>query len=181
MPRSGTSLPSCKSCRRSRRSSIAPKSPPPPAITTWTTWIWHTDMRLALACALALLPSLAMAQDMPDMPGMSMPATDAMPAMATTGVLGPYALSRDASGTSWQPDAVPHAGIHLMADDWMVMLHASVTASLTSQSGPRGASMAFAQGWGMVMARRDFTNGDTLNLRAMLSLDPFMGRRGYPL
>ena len=138
-------------------------------------------MRLALACALALLPSAALAQDMPDMPGMSMPATDAMPAMATTGMLGPYALSRDASGTSWQPDAVPHTGIHLMADDWMVMIHAAVTASLTSQSGPRGASMAFAQGWGMVMARRDFTNGDTLNLRTMLSLDPFMGRRGYPL
>jgi hypothetical protein len=61
------------------------------------------------------------------------------------------------------------------------MLHGTVTASLTSQSGPRGDSMAFAQGWGMVMARRDFADGDTLNLRAMLSLDPFMGRRGYPL
>ena len=115
------------------------------------------------------------------MPGMDMPATESMPAMASTGVLGPYALTRDASGTSWQPDSVPHSGIHLMAGDWTIMLHASVTASLTSQSGPRGGSMGFAQGWGMAMARRDFANGDTLDLRAMLSLDPLMGRRGYPL
>jgi hypothetical protein len=30
------------------------------------------------------------------------------------------------------------------------------------------------------MARREFSHG-TLNLRAMLSPDPFMGKRGYPL
>ena len=33
----------------------------------------------------------------------------------------------------------------------------------------------------MAAARYDFENSDTLNLRAMLSLEPFMGRRGYPL
>jgi hypothetical protein len=33
----------------------------------------------------------------------------------------------------------------------------------------------------MAMASRDLANGDTLGLKAMLSGDPFMGRRGYPL
>jgi hypothetical protein len=31
------------------------------------------------------------------------------------------------------------------------------------------------------MARRDFNQADTLQFRAMLSPDPFMGKRGYPL
>ncbi len=136
----------------------------------------------ALAFGMAVSPP-AFASDMPgmaDMPGMNMPAPGTMPAMAATGVLGAYPMSRDASGSSWQPDAVPHRGIHLMAGDWMIMAHASLAAVLDSQSGPRGDSQGFAQGWGMVMARRDFAGGDTVNLRAMLSLDPFMGRRGYP-
>ena len=33
----------------------------------------------------------------------------------------------------------------------------------------------------MGAARRDLSDSDTLNLRAMLSADPFMGRAGYPL
>ena len=41
-----------------------------------------------------------------------------------TGALGPYAMSREASGTAWQPDASPHRGVHVMAGDWMVMGHA---------------------------------------------------------
>lgn len=137
-------------------------------------------MRPALVCVFALLAAPALADEMGDMPGMHDMPDMAMPAMASTGVLGPYPMARDASGTSWQPDAAPHGGLHLMAGDWMIMAHASVAGVLDSQSGPRGDSQAFAEGWGMVMARRDFTSGDTLNLRAMLSLDPFMGRRGYP-
>jgi hypothetical protein len=108
-----------------------------------------------------------------------------MPAMGMakpqSGTLGAYPMSRDTSGTSWQPDAAGHGGFHLMTDDWMVMLHARVTGVYDSQSGPRGGTQGFAQGWAMAAARRDFADGDTLNLRAMLSLDPFMGRRGYPL
>ena len=33
----------------------------------------------------------------------------------------------------------------------------------------------------MAMATKDLGNGDTLGLKGMISLDPFMGRRGYPL
>jgi len=101
--------------------------------------------------------------------------------MPMHGALGRYAMSREASGSSWQPDAAPHSGIMLMADDWMVMLHGRALGILDSQSGPRGDSQGFVSGMFMAMAARDLGDDDTLGLRAMLSPDPFMGRRGYPL
>lgn len=102
--------------------------------------------------------------------------------LAMQGLLGPYAPSREGSGTSWQPEAAPHAGIHLSdTGDWMVMWHAKALGVLDSQSGPRGDSMAFATGMLMGMASRDLSGGGTLAFRSALSLDPFMGRRGYPL
>jgi hypothetical protein len=100
---------------------------------------------------------------------------------AMHGLLGGYAMSREASGTSWQPQAAPHDAIHLSADDWAMMLHGRVTAVADSQSGPRGDSQIFSSSMVMGMATRDLGNGDTLGLKAMLSGDPFMGRRGYPL
>lgn len=135
-------------------------------------------MRVALTCFIALLASPALAEDMPGMPGMKMPEMDAMSA---TGVLGNYPPTRDASGTSWQPDAATHGGIPLMDGDWMFMLHARLTGIFDTQSRPRGDDQIFATGMVMGMARRDFAGGDTLQLRGMLSLEPLMGRRGYPL
>ena len=35
-----------------------------------------------------------------------------MSSMSMTGMYGPYAMSREASGTSWQPDAAGHHGVH---------------------------------------------------------------------
>lgn len=97
-----------------------------------------------------------------------------------TGALGPYAMNREASGTSWQPDAAPHGGVHTMRGDWMFMHHALLNGVFTSQEGPRGDDKAFVSGMLMVSARRDFMGGDTLNLRAMVSPDAFSGKRGYP-
>jgi hypothetical protein len=114
-----------------------------------------------------------------DMPGMDM--GDRGHAMAMHGFLGRYGMSREASGTSWQPDAAPHSGIHLMADDWMMMLHGRVLGIYDWQSGPRGDSQVFSSSMAMAMASKDLANGDTLGLKAMISGDPFMGRRGYPL
>ena len=112
-----------------------------------------------------------------DMPGMGDMSHD----MTMHGLLGGYAMSREASGTSWQPQAAPHSAIHLMADDWMVMLHGKVSGIADWQSGPRGDNQVFSTSMMMAMASRDLANGDTLGLKAMLSGDPFMGRRGYPL
>jgi hypothetical protein len=138
-------------------------------------------MRLVFAAVFALLSSPALAADMPGMGGMNMSGMDSMPEMASSGVLGPYPMTREASGTSWQPDAAAHHGIHLMAGDWMFMLHARVLGIYDTQSGPRGDDQSFGTGMLMGAARRDFASGNTLSFRAMLSLDPFMGRRGYPL
>jgi hypothetical protein len=147
-------------------------------------------------------PSKKPEQPMPVMPGMNMPATkpgkepeqamSAMPGMnepvmpnmagmSSTGILGSYPMSRDASGTSWQPDDAEHHGLHAMAGDWMLMGHLMLWGIYDTQSGPRGGDMFLVPGMLMGSARRDFTDRDTLNFRAMLSPEPFMGRRGYPL
>lgn len=99
---------------------------------------------------------------------------------AMKGALGPYAATREASGTSWQPDDSEHAGLHAMRGDWMLMAHGVVNAVYDHQSGPRGDTGTFASGMLMGMAQRPLGNG-TLQLRAMLSPDPLMGPRGYPL
>jgi hypothetical protein len=115
---------------------------------------------------------------MGDLPAMGMPD---MSDMSPTGILGNYPVTRDASGTSWQPDLAPHQGIDAMVDDWMLMGHAMLWGIYDAQSGPRGADKTFLAGMLMGMARRDFSSADTLSLRAMLSPDPLMAPSGYPL
>jgi hypothetical protein len=150
------------------------------------------------ACAAALLASApARAQeagdemqghDMSEMPGMetnppvgdhSARHTAQTPGMA--GALGGYPSTREASGTAWQADASPHEGLHLMSGPWMLMAHATLNGVYDWQGGRRGDQQGFVSGMAMGMARRDFGAADTLQLRAMLSPDPFMGKRGYPL
>jgi len=97
-----------------------------------------------------------------------------------TSALGPYSMSREGSGTSWQPDATPMGGLHLRRDEWSVMAHGLVNAIYDKQSGPRGDDKAFTQSMAMLMGNRPLGPG-TLGLRAMVSLDPTMGKSGYPL
>jgi hypothetical protein len=140
-------------------------------------------VKAAVAAWALLGATAAHAQhDMQGMQGMQMPAPahDGAQPTAMTGALGAYAMSREASGTSWQPDASPHGGIHLMAGDWMLMGHALLNGVFDSQSGPRGDDRSFLSGMVMAMAQRDLGDG-TLQLRAMLSPEPLMGARGYPL
>ncbi len=98
-----------------------------------------------------------------------------------SGALGPYAMTREASGTSWQPDVSTHDGLHDMSSDWMFMAHATINGVYDWQGGPRGDDKLFTSGMIMGSARRTFTGGDMLNFRAMLSPDPVIGKRGYPL
>lgn len=98
-----------------------------------------------------------------------------------TGAYGFYPAARDASGTSWQPDAGPAMGKMAMRGPWMLMGHVTLNGVYDWQDGPRGDAKTFVSGMFMGMARRDLPSGDTLQLRAMLSPDPFMGKRGYPL
>jgi hypothetical protein len=100
--------------------------------------------------------------------------------MTMHGAFGGYAMNRESSGTSWQPDLGPAMGRMDMEGDWMLMSRLALTVVYDTQSGPRGDQMPFLAGMAMGMAQRDFGDG-TLGFRAMLSPDPFMGRRGYPL
>jgi hypothetical protein len=99
---------------------------------------------------------------------------------AMTGALGPYAMTREASGTAWQPEAAPMAGMHSMAAGWNVMTHGYLDVVYDDQGGPRGDEKVFVPGMLMVMGTRDAGPG-TLGLRAMVSPDPLMGKGGYPL
>lgn len=139
-------------------------------------------MRAPLTFALALWAIPAFAQD--QMPAsMSMGSAQAPMGsmeMSSTGILGDYAMTRDSCGTSWQPDSAAHGALHGTAGDWMLMGHIMLWGVYDNQSGSRGDDKAFVEGMLMGAARRDFSNGDTLNLRAMLSPDPFMGKSGYP-
>ena len=98
-----------------------------------------------------------------------------------SGALGSYAFTRESSGTSWQPDASEHAGLHLGFGDWMVMAHAQLNGVYDWQQGPRGDQKTFLAGMLMAAAQRDLADGDAVRLRAMLSPDPLMGKSGLPL
>ncbi len=101
--------------------------------------------------------------------------------MAMTGALGDYPMSRDGSGTSWLPDSTAHAMGHAMRGDWTLMGHLRLDGVYDRQDGPRGDEKAFLAGMAMGSVRRNLASGDRLTLRAMLSPDPFLGKRGYPL
>ena len=97
-----------------------------------------------------------------------------------TGALGPYPMTRESSGTAWQPDSSEHSGWMTSSGDWNFMTHAVLNLVYDHQSGRRGDDMAFASGMLMGMASRPIGNG-TLQFKAMVSPDPLMGKRGYPL
>lgn len=102
------------------------------------------------------------------------------PSTAMPAAFGNYPMTREASGTSWQPDSASHSGVHWMAGQWMGMTHAMFTGVYDEQSGPRGGTKSFLAGMVMASAQREL-GGGTFTLRGMLSPDPFMGKRGYPL
>jgi hypothetical protein len=163
---------------------------------------------IAAAGALALVGAPAAAQM--QMPGMTMPpanpgtpkspVTHTLPSSpkadvqapmaamemggqhgtAMIGALGRYPTTRESSGTSWQPDASEHRGVMKHSGDWMLMTHGVLNLVYDHQSSRRGDDKLFASGMLMGMAQRPLRNG-TLQLKAMVSPDPIMGRRGYPL
>ena len=96
------------------------------------------------------------------------------------GAYGAYPMTREASGTSWQPDTSPMDGLHSMGPVWMTMWHGSVTAAYDHQGGPRGDKQTFAESMLMFMGQRQL-GGGTFGVRAMVSGDPAMGKAGYPL
>jgi hypothetical protein len=100
----------------------------------------------------------------------------AMPAL-----YGAYPMSREASGTSWQPDLTPHEGLHGMHGPWMALHHGFATLVWNEQGGPRGGDEGMSTSMLMAMASRPLAAG-RLGLRAMVSAEPAtLGRDGYAL
>ena len=146
---------------------------PPPA---------HDHSAMAgMPMAAALKPEAAPAHDhgakADDMAGMDMSEHHAM---TMSGALGAYPGTRDAVGTAWQPDSATHSGLHVMAGPWMVMAHGEATLVYDNQGGKRGDTKTFVESFVMVSAQRSL-GGGTLTLRGHGSLDPTMGKSGYPL
>jgi hypothetical protein len=145
-------------------------------------------MTMPPAPAVAPVPAAAPAHDHAamsgmdihgDMAGMDMGGGEHMHAMK--GAYGPYSGTREASGTSWQPDSSTHAGLHLSSGSWALMLHGTLVGAYTYQSGQRGDDKAFLAGHIMGMASRDVSDRDHIQFRLAVSPDPLMGPQGYPL
>jgi hypothetical protein len=71
-------------------------------------------------------------------------------------------------------------GLMRSSGAWTIMTHGLLNLVYDHQSGPRGDDGVFPSGMLMGMASRPLGNG-TLQFKAMLSPDPLMGKRGYPL
>jgi hypothetical protein len=88
----------------------------------------------------------------------------------------------EGSGTSRLPQAegmMP--GVHFdLGGGWMGMAHGYLWGIYTDQGGPRGDDKLFAGSMAMLLAEKDF-GGARLQLRSMLSAEPLMDDRGYPL
>jgi hypothetical protein len=96
------------------------------------------------------------------------------------GLYGSYSMTREASGTAWQPEASPMGGLHLMRKDWMFMLHGFAYGIYDYQGGSRGDRKFFSVNMLMGAAQRRVGPG-TFGLRSMLSLEPATaGSTGYP-
>src|SRR2546430_15905160 len=88
-----------------------------------------------VVCALAALAPAAGAQ----------PSEPDAGALAMMGLEGPYAMSREGSGTSWQPDSTPMSGLHAMRGAWMTMVHGQADLVYDDQGGPRGTTQSFSR------------------------------------
>lgn len=101
--------------------------------------------------------------------------------MKMNGMLGPYNMTREASGTSWQPESTPMPGIHTMKNDWMLMLHGFANGIYDDQGARRGDDKFFSENMIMGMAQHPLAGG-TIGARGMFSLEPAtVGNEGYPL
>lgn len=139
----------------------------------------RSPVRVIIGCALLAGAGAARAQASPaDAPIAEPAGAEGMSGMA--GFYGPYALTRESSGTSWQPDSTFLTGLHRLSGRWMGMVHGLVNLIYDDQGGPRGATQTFSNSWLMLLARRELSDG-AFGVRLMLSADPLMGRDGYPL
>src|SRR6476646_9240312 len=63
-----------------------------------------------------------------------------------SGALGTYPMTRESSGTAWQPDASEHMGLMATTGGWTLMGHGIVNLVYDHQSEARGQNKAFPSG-----------------------------------
>ncbi|MDB5714690.1 MAG: hypothetical protein JWO15_2087 [Sphingomonadales bacterium] len=138
----------------------------------------YRSFAVALGATVSMLVTPVAAQ----MAGMDHDTHDSMPGMdmdmdmADTG-----AAPASGSGTSRLPAAEGMmTGLHLRPGGWTVMIHGYAWATYSDQGGPRGDDKAFVTSMAMVEGTRDLSATTRLQLRGMFSLDPLIGKRGYP-
>jgi len=125
--------------------------------------------RIFYICFLLILPLTVFAEE-----------TDTAQDMNMHGFYGDYPVTRESSGTAWVPDSSPMEGIHNMYGNWMTMAHGYADTIYDDQGGERGGAKTFSESMLMGMASHPLEGG-TIGLRGMMSLDPAMGKDGYPL
>jgi hypothetical protein len=100
--------------------------------------------------------------------------------MKMHGMYGAYSMTKESSGTSWQPESTPFMGQMFMWGKTMFMVQGFANFIHDHQGGPRGNDLDFSTSMLMFMIQRDLDIG-TLGFHSMFSLDPLMGNGGYPL
>lgn len=100
--------------------------------------------------------------------------------MHTHGMYSSYSLTREASGTSWQPQSTPHTSFMEMSGNTMFMVQGFLNQIYDNQGGIRGGDKNVSTSMLMLMTQKDLEVG-TVGFRSMFSLDPLMGSHGYPL
>jgi hypothetical protein len=134
-------------------------------------------MRAAAVATALVLPGIAQAQPHDTMSHGAMASGDMAEPPTPLGIPD----TRDASGTSWQPESTPMFMWHAMTGGWSLGLHMNAFAGYDGQAGMRGDDRFVSINWVMGMARHALGAGD-LTVRTMLSLEPAtVGKRGYPL
>lgn len=104
----------------------------------------------------------------------------------TSGLSLNLPVSRDGSGTAWQPDATPVYGYMLHTKKWMFMFNGNIFARYEKQditnAGHRGGDKWDAPDMLMAMAQRKVGHKGVLHFNAMFSTDALIdGGNGYPL
>jgi hypothetical protein len=93
---------------------------------------------------------------------------------------GNYPAARESTGTSWQPDSSPMEGAHFAAGRFDMMLHGFLDIGFLDEPEPRGESEVFTTSMLMLGGQTSLGKG-TFGFRLMASMEPVMGRSGYPL
>ncbi len=95
-------------------------------------------------------------------------------------------MTRNGSGTSWQPDNSPMYGYMYHSKNWMYMLHGNTFLRYNKQDlfdrGSRGDAKFDAPNMWMLMGQRNVGKRGLFHFSAMLSADAItVGQSGYPL